>query len=1338
MSESESPSGLVLELAEEFLERYRRGERPPLKEYVDRHPELGAEIREVFPAMALMENIALADESIAGAAPAPEPPPLEQLGDYRIIRQVGQGGMGVVYEAEQVSLGRHVALKVLPRKLLLDAKQKRRFAREARAAAKLHHTHIVPVFGVGEQDGLPYYVMQFIQGSGLDQVLDELKRMQGGAPAAATTGSVGSEEHHDVSVDAVVRSLLTGQFQHTQAFQGEPATPVASEKPGDPVPVSAATPPLSDSLTLSSSSVTLPGPSYAGDRPRRTTYWQSVAHLGVQVADALDYAHQQGIVHRDIKPSNLLLDTRSNVWVTDFGLAKTDDQQNLTHTGDILGTLRYMPPEAFEGKTDPRSDVYSLGLTLYELLALRPAFDGKDRNQLIKQVSSAEPPRLERVNRGIPRDLVTIVHKAIEHEPARRYQTAAELEGDLQRFLDDEPIRARRASSVERLLRWSRRNRGLAASCAASTLLVIAGLVGLATATAQFRRQALLQYYLAKENDERRNEADTARRKLAQTLIDMHTSQGLVASERDNPAQAVLWFANAARLADFDGERQHLARLRARAWSRLTFVPMHGFRGSLEAERFQSLVFHPQGRYLMASEVKSWQGGIEQARCTIWDLENEQQLAWLSSDTSSAAWSPDGRWLAFGRTGDGVMLMGFPERDHGKHVPFPGNVRRLVFSRNGSLLGIVGETSVRIWDCRAGDFATPVIRHPSAVDTLVFNTRGDAFATGCRDGRARVFTISKESVQPRFRPVAHATWDTGIYGGHPIAPAFVDEDRLLLTCYGGKLAWSDAASGAQVRAASVFGSEFINWHTLALSPDLRYLAVAAGRAFLEKLQILEATSGKPLSPVLTYRNHVGSLAFSPDSQKLFAGSFDRSAGLWAVPSGAALATPLAHPAGVHAVAYSADGRFVATGQEGGQIRVYAVPLGKLPGYRVPLAGGNSFARLSSDGKYLLPSGMSNWSGLLQSTRVYESASGQPAGPPLAPGGLITDAAFAPDGRHVALLTGRKFFYLSRLSVYDWHTARDAFRPQILFSDPRALDYSPDGKHIAVACAGGELVLVDALSGRREAQWQGWPSGSNASHYVSGNGALRFSPDGRSLWVWGTSPEVRVYDVDTQKLRFTIVHGNTCHGVRFSPDGRLVATASYDKTVRVWDVQTGQSLGAPLAHADWVFDALFNPDGSSLLTTCRDGTARVWDWKQGRFLAPPMAHRDEVHPAAFTPDGRWVVTGSVDQTARIWDWRSGIPLTPPLPVAGKALSVAITPDGKRAVIGGFVNALEVINLENLFTEERLTTDDLVIWAELISGQRLHEGGGLTNLTAAEWLERWRTFRQRNRIETRSDS
>ncbi|MGC8638963.1 MAG: serine/threonine-protein kinase, partial [Isosphaeraceae bacterium] len=414
---------LLNHLVDEFAERYRRGERPALKEYIDRHPELAEDIRELFPAMVEMERVKEdRDELAETPAPASLPPP-RRLGDYRIIREIGRGGMGIVYEAEQESLGRHIALKVLPKQLLVDARTKRRFEREARSAARLHHTNIVPVFGVGEHDGLPYYVMQYIQGLGLDVVLEELKRLRSsaeegdGAPCPSDgavrasrreAGAAGARG--DVTASDMARSLWTGRLTPgvaddeeatladfstngaTSPVSGESANGVASAH------VSLAGH-IADSLSPFSSSVVLLGGSGASSGKKRPTYWQRVAKIGLQVADALQHAHALGVLHRDIKPSNLLLDAQGTVWVTDFGLAKADDQQNLTHTGDILGTLRYMPPEAFEGKANTRGDVYSLGLTLYEMLAFRPAFDGRERNRLIKQVTNEEPEPLDRVNR---------------------------------------------------------------------------------------------------------------------------------------------------------------------------------------------------------------------------------------------------------------------------------------------------------------------------------------------------------------------------------------------------------------------------------------------------------------------------------------------------------------------------------------------------------------------------------------------------------------------------------------------------------------------------------------------------------------------------------------------------------------------------------------------------------------------------------------------------------------------------------------------------------------------------------------------------------------------------
>jgi hypothetical protein len=270
-----------------------------------------------------MEKAKAPDDAAGAGGQAASPvaaPPLRQLGDYQILREVGRGGMGVVYEARQLSLGRHVAIKVLPAHALLDARQLGRFQREARSAAKLHHTNIVPVFGVGEQDGLHYYVMQFIPGLGLDLVLDELRRLRQPRGKTAPTQDEAPGRPTDVTRDAsaadVARALRSGAFRRPApvgAATTAPGDPAADADGRAPAPARAADP---------SATIHLPGPSGGSTLSESGgPYWQSVARVGVQVADALAHAASQGILHRDIKPANLLLDETGNVWVTDFGRA---------------------------------------------------------------------------------------------------------------------------------------------------------------------------------------------------------------------------------------------------------------------------------------------------------------------------------------------------------------------------------------------------------------------------------------------------------------------------------------------------------------------------------------------------------------------------------------------------------------------------------------------------------------------------------------------------------------------------------------------------------------------------------------------------------------------------------------------------------------------------------------------------------------------------------------------------------------------------------------------------------------------------------------------------------
>jgi serine/threonine protein kinase len=528
MSGSASDADPLGPLADEFLQRHRRGEQPALTEYTARYPELADQIRELFPALLLMEDVR------PGPQAAAEPPPPESsprsLGEYRLVREIGRGGMGVVYEAEQESLGRRVALKVLPPGVQADPRQIQRFQREARAAARLHHTNIVPVFAVGEENGTYYYVMQYIEGCSLGAVLAELRqaRRKEAAPAAPPEPGVRSSDHNRLSA-GVARSLSEGRFRApAEANHPEPGSPSQptehdfpdgppSRLPSEAVGQAAEVSPLPQTDTQTSRGTSSGSSLTDPHRP----YAQSVAHIGVQVAEALEYAAGQGVLHRDVKPSNLLLDVWGTVWLTDFGLAKATGTPDLTGTGDLLGTLRYMAPERFHGRADVRSDVYSLGLTLYEMLALRPPFDASGQGELMRQITATEPPRLDRLVPGLPHDLVTVAHKAMAKDPADRYQTPATLADDLRRFLDDRPILARRLGLPERAWRWCRRNPALAgALIGVAAALVVGTVVSLAYRLEAASARTAAATARAEQAEEAERSAREALEKVEDTLAE--------------------------------------------------------------------------------------------------------------------------------------------------------------------------------------------------------------------------------------------------------------------------------------------------------------------------------------------------------------------------------------------------------------------------------------------------------------------------------------------------------------------------------------------------------------------------------------------------------------------------------------------------------------------------------------------------------------------------------------------------------------------------------------------------------------------------------------------------
>jgi len=443
---------LLAQLLDEYLRALETGTPISLESLAEQHPHLSQELAKFGEGIDALHQATrhLSSGDISGISHTD--PPAKQLGDFLLGREIGRGGMGIVYEAQQLSLDRKVAIKVLPTAAVWDQKQVARFQNEARAAAQLQHPNIVPVFAVGEEHGVHFYAMQLIDGKSLDPsfVSDRLRKAE-------------TQDGHGAST---VRDVRATSAQ-------------ASETPSFPLDFNHV-PELSRSSGVCSTT----------SRPEKE-HFRDIAHLGIEAAEALQHAHDCGIIHRDVKPSNLLRDSTGKTWVADFGLARIQKSANVTMTGDVVGTLRYMSPEQAAGRqaeVDARTDVYGLGTTLYELLTNQPPFPGDDRQELLHDITTRDPTPPRVINPAIPRDLETIVLHALEKAREDRYETAQALATDLSRFLAGRPPLARRPSLLDHAQRWLFRHRRTAVlavvAMAMLTLIFGGGVILLARETA--------------------------------------------------------------------------------------------------------------------------------------------------------------------------------------------------------------------------------------------------------------------------------------------------------------------------------------------------------------------------------------------------------------------------------------------------------------------------------------------------------------------------------------------------------------------------------------------------------------------------------------------------------------------------------------------------------------------------------------------------------------------------------------------------------------------------------------------------------------------------------------
>jgi serine/threonine protein kinase len=779
MSESTADRNPFERLAEEFAARMRRGEHPSLNEYLERYPEHAGEIRELFPALALVEQFKPArDEpelALATSLPAARDNLPPHLGDYRILRYLGSGGMGVVYEAVRESLRSHVALKVMHPQYRNRPDYLRWFHTEARSAARLHHTNIVSVFDFGEHDGVCYYAMQYIAGQSLDKVLNDickLRREKDRLPTGRTitvAGPPGSQGERDEiaglehaecptkSLSETVRQgLLTGRFTTPGAFEnpGAQATLAPSEiheapEPGAPelgpasrrllselrralaTPRSPADPTHRSAGAHDPERMTAPHTSGSLTGKTDLRYYREVARLGAQVADALAYAHQRAVLHRDIKPPNMIQDPLGNIWVTDFGLAKFEEGDDLSQSQDLAGTLRYMAPERFRGVSDRRGDLYALGATLYEMLTLRHSFKGKDQVELIHRIENDPPVPPRQVDRKIPIDLETIVLKALAKEPNHRFSTAEEFAAELRRFVDGRPIRSRPIPYYQQFWRWCKRNPKLAtANVAAATLTTILAVVS--TVAAFIYRDKNQQAVLDKLHIQRAQ--GETREQLAKAL-QAQARAGRFSRQMGHRIDGLDALAQAGAIArDLKLPRERLDGLRDEAIACLALPDLKRTGRVIPLPR--GALVHAFDSTLTRYALRFWDETISVRRVAD-DGEVARFHARGDRDFWVFSFSPDGRYLATTQPSVGVLTVWDIERN-AVALDVPGDLsarfspdsQRIAVQHDGKSLvnDLATSQVIRSW-AEAAPGGSPVFRPDGAQIAVRY---GDQKNPACR------------------------------------------------------------------------------------------------------------------------------------------------------------------------------------------------------------------------------------------------------------------------------------------------------------------------------------------------------------------------------------------------------------------------------------------------------------------------------------------------------------------------------------------------------------------------------------------------------------------------------
>lgn len=1207
--------------------RHRGGESPEIDEYLRRFPGDKASVERVWregPALsATVEDLTVLGHEI----PSPQKKTRrsdrqdlpDRIGEFKILRLLGRGGMGIVYEAWQESLKRTVALKVLPLIGRCDQRQIQRFQNEASAAAQLHHENIVPVYSVGVDAGVHFYAMQVIHGHDLAHFIRHARSLvesKVARPAGETPRMAGAE-------------TVVGQpFRDPE---DEPSPAGHSDITG----------------------VSYPSVGFveimAGKKCSTVVddVFLSIVQIGIKAAEALHHAHLLGIVHRDIKPSNLMLDAQGKVWVTDFGLAQVQGAGALTMTGEVVGTLRYMSPEQPLGQrvlVDQRTDIYSLGVTLYELLTLKKAYDGQTPKEIIKQVCFDEPTTIHRLNPSVPDDLETIVLKAMSRNPDDRYQTAQELADDLKRFSQDLPILARRPTLMQRSRRWIRRHLVLASSTAvAVVVLCLTSMVAL----------GVISNSLIAESQQRRR---------AESLLEKSEGLRLTANsllERDrNPGLALTLAVKGAEVnPGVDANAALLAAMRSNHELK-TFSPRN--------EISDQLSISPDGQRVVTTVSRAYFGKGNYPAIES-DPNTGKPLHVFDDGTAitSATYSPDGKLLL--ATSSPLRNLGVgnsePTGDRGTNatvaIPSLWNaatgskmisfndatldvVRGTAFSADSVRVALPGQdNSVKIFSTANGQLERSLTGHTSKVIAASFSPDGKRLVSTGSDQTVRIWDL-KSGVQLR-------EFKVGEFSRSEQTAVFVDSDRLVISTKDG------------TRLLSVDSGQPLNPQHWAepisvVSRDGRQVALLEQSGTY--LAIRDTQSLRRYTEIAV-DDFIVSVGFSSDGRRILVTTVSHAT-VYNCDDGGVVAQLQGHTGMLLAGQFTPDDKNVITTAADRTVRFWSVRNGeeRLTLAEYPAQIAPAPWNFSQDSAFAVIAAQATWHS------------------------EVLDFAGRPSSMEFSGRFSSRTVNTHRLVTIDDHQVNVWYVP----SSERMASLSLQSKTVveAMPVPGTDMVVVltDSASAIL------WNTKTQDRMLIGDTDDVPMDadvhPTDGSIVLGLQNGECHLVNAVTGTISRTLPHDNEVLAVTFSPTGSMVLTVDATNTARAWSPEKDLLLQTFNMDGSRIDRAQFSSDESAVLTWSlgEQDCVIAWNIETGAIIAKTEAI---VKPGVHVhPSQAIAAIASAEDGLMLWNWETGekrrlsdSPAKSPMFVGDHVMSIEAVPGfyDANSTLPGYGRSLE---------------------------------------------------------------